>query len=145
MDNPGSYESTQANPNLKWEKNYNMNLGLDLAFIDRIFVTLEYYNRDTKDLLYNRPISATTGFLNYLGNLGQLNNKGVELEVRSLNISNADFNWTTVLNLTHNKNKIVALDGNLDQVVESSWIAIQYILCKGIRRGRSLERKCAVL
>ena len=61
MDNPGSYESTQANPNLKWEKNYNMNLGLDLAFIDRIFVTLEYYNRDTKDLLYNRPISATTG------------------------------------------------------------------------------------
>ena len=97
MDNPGSYESTQANPNLKWEKNYNMNLGLDLAFIDRIFVTLEYYNRDTKDLLYNRPISATTGFLNYLGNLGQLNNKGVELEVRSLNISNADFNWTTVL------------------------------------------------
>ena len=115
MDNPGSYESTQANPNLKWEKNYNMNLGLDLAFIDRIFVTLEYYNRDTKDLLYNRPISATTGFL------GQLNNKGVELEVRSLNISNADFNWTTVLNLTHNKNKIVALDGNLDQVVESSW------------------------
>ena len=113
MDNPGSYESTQANPNLKWEKNYNMNLGLDLAFIDRIFVTLEYYNRDTKDLLYNRPISATTGFLNYLGNLGQLNNKGVELEVRSLNISNADFNWTTVLNLTHNKNKIVALDGNL--------------------------------
>ena len=98
-----------------------MNLGLDLAFIDRIFVTLEYYNRDTKDLLYNRPISATTGFLNYLGNLGQLNNKGVELEVRSLNISNADFNWTTVLNLTHNKNKIVALDGNLDQVVESSW------------------------
>ena len=49
------------------------------------------------------------------------NNKGVELEVRSLNISNADFNWTTVLNLTHNKNKIVALDGNLDQVVESSW------------------------
>lgn len=105
----------------KWEKNYNMNLGLDLAFIDRIFVTLEYYNRDTKDLLYNRPISATTGFLNYLGNLGQLNNKGVELEVRSLNISNADFNWTTVLNLTHNKNKIVALDGNLDQVVESSW------------------------
>ena len=121
MDNPGSYESTQANPNLKWEKNYNMNLGLDLAFIDRIFVTLEYYNRDTKDLLYNRPISATTGFLNYLGNLGQLNNKGVELEVRSLNISNADFNWTTVLNLTHNKNKIVGLDAKKNQVVESSW------------------------
>lgn len=121
MGNTGSYETTQANPLLKWEKNYNMNIGLDLAFINRIFVSLEYYNRDTKDLLYNRPISATTGFLNYLGNLGQLNNKGVELELRTLNFSTVDFNWTTVLNLTHNRNKIVALDGKLDQVIEGSW------------------------
>ncbi|MGL4293164.1 MAG: SusC/RagA family TonB-linked outer membrane protein, partial [Bacteroidales bacterium] len=52
MGMAGSYESTQANPNLKWEKNYNMNIGLDLSFIERIFVSLEYYNRDTKDLLY---------------------------------------------------------------------------------------------
>lgn len=121
MGGTGSYETTQENPLLKWEKNYNMNLGLDLAFINRIFVSLEYYNRDTKDLLYNRPISATTGFLNYLGNLGQLNNKGVELEVRTLNFSTPDFNWTTVLNLTHNRNKIVSLDGKLDQVIEGSW------------------------
>lgn len=121
MGGTGSYETTQANPLLKWEKNYNMNLGLDLAFINRIFVSLEYYNRDTKDLLYNRPISATTGFLNYLGNLGQLNNKGVELELRTLNFSTSDFNWTTVFNLTHNQNKIVALDGKLDQVIEGSW------------------------
>lgn len=121
MGGTGSYETTQANPLLKWEKNYNMNLGLDLAFINRIFVSLEYYNRDTKDLLYNRPISATTGFLNYLGNLGQLNNKGVELELRTLNFSTSDFNWTTVFNLTHNRNKIVALDGKLDQVIEGSW------------------------
>lgn len=121
MGNAGSYESTQANPNLKWEKNYNLNLGLDLAFWERLFVTFEYYNRDTKDLLYNRPISATTGFLNYLGNLGQLNNKGVELEIRSINLSDSQFNWTTVLNLTHNRNRIVSLDGRLDQIIEGSW------------------------
>ena len=52
MGAAGSYESAQANPGLKWEKNYNLNIGLDLAFINRIFVSLEYYNRDTKDLLY---------------------------------------------------------------------------------------------
>lgn len=121
MGNAGSYESTQANPHLKWEKNYNLNLGLDLAFLERLFVTFEYYNRDTKDLLYNRPISATTGFLNYLGNLGQLNNKGVELEIRSINLSNSQFNWTTVLNLTHNRGRIVSLDGRLDQIIEGSW------------------------
>lgn len=52
MGASGSYESSQPNTNLGWEKNYNLNIGLDLAFINRIFVSLEYYNRDTKDLLY---------------------------------------------------------------------------------------------
>lgn len=121
MGSAGSYESAQANPGLKWEKNYNLNLGLDLAFINRIFVTLEYYNRDTKDLLYNRPISATTGFLNYLANIGQLNNKGVEFELRTINFASPDFNWTSVLNLTHNRNKIVRLDGDMKQSIEGSW------------------------
>ena len=121
MGTAGSYESAQANPGLKWEKNYNLNLGIDLAFINRIFVTLEYYNRDTKDLLYNRPISATTGFLNYLANIGQLNNKGVELELRTINFASPDFNWTSVLNLTHNRNKIVTLDGDMKQSIEGSW------------------------
>lgn len=121
MGSAGSYETTQANPGLKWEKNYNLNLGIDLAFINRIFVTLEYYTRDTKDLLYNRPISATTGFLNYLGNLGQLNNSGFELELRTVNFASPDFNWTTVFNLTHNENKIIALDGKMQQSIEGSW------------------------
>ncbi|MGL4292399.1 MAG: TonB-dependent receptor domain-containing protein, partial [Bacteroidales bacterium] len=109
------------NPNLKWEKNYNMNIGLDLSFIERIFVSLEYYNRDTKDLLYNRPISTTTGFQNYLANVGKLNNKGVEFELRTINFASADFDWTTVLNLTHNRNKIVSLDGNMKQSIEGGW------------------------
>lgn len=121
MGGGGSYESALPNPNLKWEKNYNLNLGLDLAFINRIFVSLEYYNRDTKDLLYNRPISSTTGFQNYLGNLGQLNNRGWELELRTINFAGNNFNWTSVLNMTHNKNKIVSLDGKLDQSIEGSW------------------------
>lgn len=121
MGGGGSYESALPNPNLKWEKNYNLNLGLDLAFINRIFVSLEYYNRDTKDLLYNRPISSTTGFQNYLGNLGQLNNRGWELELRTINFAGSNFNWTSVLNMTHNKNKIVSLDGKLEQSIEGSW------------------------
>lgn len=121
MGGAGSYEFTQPNPGLKWERNYNLNIGIDLSFINRIFVSLEYYNRDTKDLLYRRPISLTTGFENYLGNLGQLNNKGVELEVRSINFARADFSWSTVLNLTHNRNRIVTLDGVIDQSIEGSW------------------------
>lgn len=121
MGNTGSYQSSQENPDLKWEKNYNLNIGLDLSFLNRIFVTLEYYNRDTKDLLYNVPISSTTGFQNYLANVGQLNNRGVEFEIRTMNFANDDFSWTTVLNLTHNKNKIVSLNGIIDQSIEGTW------------------------
>lgn len=121
MGNAGSYESSQPNLGLKWEKNYNLNIGLDVAFINRIFVSLEYYNRDTKDLLYNMPISNTTGFTNYLANVGQLNNKGWELELRTMNFSTSDFNWTTVLNLSHNRNKVVSLNGQLDQSIEGNW------------------------
>lgn len=79
MGQTGSYESSLPNNDLSWEKNYNLNLGLDLGFINRIFVSLEYYNRDTKDLLYSLPVSATTGFTTYLGNIGQLNNSLAEL------------------------------------------------------------------
>lgn len=117
----GSYESSLANPNLKWEKNYNLNIGLDLAFLSRIFLSIEYYNRDTKDLLYSLPISATTGFTNYLSNVGQLNNKGVELELRTINFATPHFNWSTILNLSHNSNKIVSLNGQLEQSIEGSW------------------------
>ena len=65
-----------------------------MSFINRIFLSVEYYNRDTKDLLYSLPISATTGFTNYLSNVGQLNNRGVELELRTINFANDNFNWT---------------------------------------------------
>lgn len=99
MGGLGSYESSISNPNLGWEKNYNLNVGLDVSFINRIFLSVEYYNRDTKDLLYSLPISATTGFTNYLSNVGQLNNRGVELELRTINFANDNFNWTTVFNL----------------------------------------------
>lgn len=121
MGQTGSYESSLKNNKLGWEKNYNLNIGIDLGFINRIFLSLEYYNRDTKDLLYSMPISSTTGFTNYLSNIGQLNNKGVEMELRTINIASDDFNWTSVLNLSHNKNKIVSLNGVIDQSIEGSW------------------------
>ena len=53
--------------------------------------------------------------------MGQLNNRGWELELRTINFAGNNFNWTSVLNMTHNKNKIVSLDGKLDQSIEGSW------------------------
>ena len=124
MEAAGSYESSQPNDLLTWEKNYSLNLGIDLSFINRIFASLEYYNRDTKDLLYSLPISATTGFTSYLSNIGRLNNKGIEFELRTLNVVSNDFNWTSVFNLSHNRNKIVSLNGLLDQTIEGTWFKL---------------------
>ena len=114
--------TTFANKDIKWETTLTRNLAADITlFGGRLTVTPEVYWNTTKDLLYNLPISATTGFTSYLANVGQLNNKGVEFELRTLNFASNDFNWTTVFNLTHNKNKIVSLNGQLDQTIEGTW------------------------
>lgn len=122
-DNPGISQSQLENKELTWETNYNFNSGIDLGlFNNRLNITFEYYTRTTKNLLYSRPLSITTGFTSYLSNIGKLQNKGYELEIRSVNIENKDFKWSTNLNLGHNSNKILKLDGNLTQVTSGNKI-----------------------
>ena len=119
----GSAESKPGNSNLKWEKNYAFNAGIDLTFLNRFSLTFEWYTRKTQDLLIERPISGTIGFVNRynkaneLLNIGSMRNSGVELELRSTNVQHKDFTWNTTLTLAHNKNKILTLDGKQDQIV----------------------------
>ena len=116
-DHPGISQSQLENKDLTWETNYNFNSGIDIGlFHNRLNLTFEYYTRTTKNLLYSRPLSLTTGFSSYLSNIGKLQNKGYELEIRSTNIDSKDFKWSSSLNLGHNSNKILKLDGNLTQV-----------------------------
>lgn len=121
-EQPAIIMSQLANNNLKWETNYNLNLGLDFALFDRVNVTLEYYLRNTKNLLMDSPVSMTTGFSSYLMNVGQLRNQGVELEINSTNIKNKDFEWKTTFNLSHNTNKVVNLDGDQTEIVSGTQI-----------------------
>ncbi len=114
--NPGGAEDNLANPDLRWEKSYAGNIGLDLTFIDRINVTLDLYNKTSKDLLLDRPVSLMTGFDNILMNVGEINNKGVELEIKTTNISNKDFFWSTSFNISHNVNKLVSIDGKQQEM-----------------------------
>lgn len=76
LEQPGIQMSQIANPNLKWETNYNMNIGLDFGFWDRLNFTIEYYTRTTKNLLGLSCI-LTTGFSSYLMNIGEVKNKGM--------------------------------------------------------------------
>ncbi len=106
---PSLWESTSGNEELTWEKNYALNLGLDIGLFSRVNVSLDWYTRTTKDLLMSKQLNSISGFSSLLTNVGQMRNTGVELEVRSNNIKTKDFSWITAFNLSHNKNKILKL------------------------------------
>jgi TonB-linked SusC/RagA family outer membrane protein len=122
QSSPGIAADQIANPDLQWESNYNLNVGLDVELFNRVNVTFEVYNRLTKNLLMNFPVSRTTGFSSYLKNVGEVQNSGVELEITSRNIENNDFRWTTSFNIGHNKNEIVKWDGIVTEQVSGNWI-----------------------
>ena len=121
--NGGSSEARFYNPSLKWEKNYATNIGIDLTLFNRLTVSAEWYNRETKDLLMDKPISAAVGVINSSGvanmlvNVGSMRNRGFELELKSTNIQNKDLLWTTSLNIGHNKNKLTKLDGEQQEII----------------------------
>ena len=113
----GMYPANPENKNLKWETTSQVNLGVDFTLLDsRIEVNFDYYEKITKDLL--NPISVSTstgGFKTMMGNNGKIQNKGFELFIKSNNISNINFDWSTTLNLSRNKNMVLALNEGEDR------------------------------
>jgi TonB-dependent starch-binding outer membrane protein SusC len=102
-----------ATPNLKWETTAQIDLGLDFALLkDRISVTFDYYRKDTRDLLLQVQVPATSGFVNQTRNLGKLQNNGVELSITSQNTV-GKLKWTTTFNIARNINKITDLNGQI--------------------------------
>ena len=110
---PGTVETvisaeTAPNPNLKWEKTKNVNVGLDMAFLhNRIRFTVDYYYRRSTDLISSRQLPLETGFAMTTINWASMENTGLEFALNTSNISTKNFTWTTSLNLGLNKNKIL--------------------------------------
>ena len=99
---------TAPNPNLKWEKTSNVNLGLEAAFLDsRIHFSIDYYHRKSSDLIGIRMLPLETGFASTTINWASMKNDGWELSLSTRNIVTRDFHWTTNLNLGFNTNKII--------------------------------------
>ena len=114
-------ENQIPNYRLKWERGYQGNIGLELTFLKRFSLILDLYQRDTKDLLMSRPLSSMSGFTSMIDNVGQLRNRGVEVEVRTVNISQKDFYWSTSLNLYSNKNRIEKLS-DLSEYIDGRYM-----------------------
>jgi len=115
MGQAGGEISVLGNDNLTWETSYTSNLGLEFGFLDnRIFGTVEYFNRDSKDLLQDVLISTTTGFSSILMNIGEMNNRGIEIELGGDIIRKDDLKWTASINGSFTKSKVTKLYGGQD-------------------------------
>jgi len=107
--NSGIAPTQLPNPDLKWETTTQTGLGFDLSFFkNRISLNFDVYYNHTKDLLLERPIPASSGFYLISSNIGQLENKGLEVVLNTVNIDKA-FVWTSSLNFAMNRNKVLSL------------------------------------
>ncbi len=116
---PGQRPSQIANPDLRWEQTAQFDIGLDYGLVnDRLSGEIDFYVKDTRDLLLNVNVPTTTGFTTQLRNVGRLQNQGFEFVLNSRNLVGA-FQWSTSLNFARNRNEITDLQG---QVVESAFL-----------------------
>ncbi|CAM4160606.1 TonB-linked outer membrane protein, SusC/RagA family [Pedobacter westerhofensis] len=105
-----------ANPDLKWEKTGQFDLGFELGlFQNRISIESDVYYKKTTNMLLNAPVPTSSGYTSIYKNIGSLSNKGIEFSITSANIKTRDFNWSTTFNIAINKSNVLALgDANDD-------------------------------
>jgi TonB-dependent starch-binding outer membrane protein SusC len=110
VDAPGIAPNQLANPNLKWETTAQFNIGVDLGlWSDRLTLTFDYYDKQTRDLLLNVPVPKTLGYSILTQNFGEMENKGFELGINGTIVENSNFRWTSNFNISRNNNKITRL------------------------------------
>lgn len=110
------------NPDLQWETNVTSNFGLDMGFLNqRIQLTVDLYNINTKNLLLDAPIPLLSGYKSMMINAGRTNNRGIELALTTHNINTKDFSWSTTLNLSHNRNEVKELYNADYMEIVSNW------------------------
>lgn len=111
----GYYESNLANDDLTWEKTDQFNAGLDVSFYDSKWnLTIDAYHKLTKDLLQNVNLPVSNGFTSRVDNFGEVENRGIEFSAAGTIIANNNFSWDVRANLGFNRNKLIALNSNLD-------------------------------
>ena len=138
-----SYISTMPNPDLKWEKTAQFDVGFNLGlFQNRLNFDIAYYNKKTTDLLLDCPVPHSTGFTSIFKNIGSVRNQGVDIMVTATPVQGAEFNWSSTLNMNFNKNKILALGDTNADIYLYDWVSGGSILRVGESMGSffGLER-----
>jgi TonB-linked SusC/RagA family outer membrane protein len=117
-----SYNTTIGNPLIKWETGIQKNLGLDLVFLKgRLNFTGELYEKESKDLLYQKQLVKETGFSTVIVNLGSIVNKGVEFTVSATPIAKKNFTWNVDANIYFERGTIKELAGGVPFIAGNKW------------------------
>jgi TonB-dependent starch-binding outer membrane protein SusC len=112
---PGGTFDVVGNLNVTWEATKQADIGLDAGFFkDRLTVMFDVYKRTSDRLLFNNPLSFSTGFPSFIDNIGKLENKGFEVTLTGTPVKTKDFTWNLNFNISHNKNKVITLPGGKD-------------------------------
>ena len=111
-----------ANKDLRWEKTTQFNVGLDFSiFKRRISGSIDVYSSQTKDLLMARSIPTVTGYATTFQNVGETANKGVDININTINLTTKDFQWTSNINASWQKDKIVTLANGKQDDINNNW------------------------
>ena len=115
------------NPDLSWEESETINIGFDLGlFNNRLITSFDYYTKRNTDLLLRIPVPLASGFSSALTNIGEVLNKGWEVEITSRNIVGKGFTWTTSVNLSHNTNTVEQLGPNNTPILFNGGFDIEH-------------------
>jgi TonB-linked SusC/RagA family outer membrane protein len=115
----GMKEGTLGNPHIGWEKNVQVNVGVELGLFKWLNIEADVYQGTTTDMLLNVPVLESSGFSTVLQNIGKLTNKGIEISV-STNHKIGKVTWINSFNYAVNRNKVVSLGGNAEMVTQAN-------------------------
>lgn len=118
---PGAAVSSLENKDLKWEKNENLNTGIEARIFNKLSISAEYYRRFTRDMLMDYPMALSTGFEGYSKNIGNMENSGFELTLALDVIQKRDFRWNTTFMGSTVKNKVINL-ADKSEIITGSYI-----------------------
>ncbi len=111
-----------SNAALSWESTRQLDVGVDIGLLeDRVNITADYFIKTTDDLLLNRLIPGISGFSSVTDNIGKVENRGFEFDIRGVIISNPDFSWTSSFNISFIRNEVLELEVD-NQVLNDSHI-----------------------
>jgi len=118
-----SQMNRMANPDLEWEKTNQFDVGINLGLFDnRVNLELDYYHKNTHDLLLDRPLPFETGFSSVYENMGRVDNSGIDMLLQTMNVQTDKFSWETTVNLNYNKNEIKELGANNEDMIFSAGV-----------------------